>query len=391
MLGVSKGASDKDLRKAYRSLSKKYHPDKNPDNEEAQAKFVEVSDAYDILSNEESRKIYDTRGHAGIEQWRKNQNGPGRGGGNPFDIFSRFFGGGGGPFGGSNKGPNLEVRLAVPLREFYTGVTRDFTMDKEVICDQCHGSGSDDGKMDTCGQCGGAGQVVQKLNLAPGIFQQVAQPCGACRGRGQVIKRPCRTCGGHKVVRQVEQQTLHVERGMPRGNRIIYENEANESPDQEPGDMILTLMEQEPLVVQSDGAKDDGTFFRRRNEDLYWREVLSLREAWMGDWTRNITHLDGHVVKLSRKRGEVVQPGTVEPVKGEGMPIWKSDEQGEHELKFGYLLVEYVVVLPDQMESAMEKDFWATWDKWRKKKGVSLDADSGRPSAEERQKQHEEL
>jgi DnaJ-related protein SCJ1 len=183
------------------------------------------------------------------------------------------------------------------------------------------------------------------------------------------------------VVKEKESHKLVLERGMPRGVTITYENEADESPDWVAGDLLIEVHEKE-AELGSD-AKDadplertDGTFFRRKGQDLFWREVLSLREAWMGDWTRNITHLDGHVVQLSRKRGQVVQPGLVEIVPSEGMPIWHENSHDPE--AFGSLHVEYFVVLPDQMESGMEKEFWATWEKWRLKKSVNLEKDSGR-------------
>ncbi|KAL9633913.1 MAG: hypothetical protein Q9164_004413, partial [Protoblastenia rupestris] len=115
--------------------------------------------------------------------------------------------------------------------------------------------------------------------------------------------------------------------------------------------------------------------------DLFWKEVLSLREAWMGDWERELVHLDGHVVRLGRKRGEVVQPGQVEVVVGEGMPVslqeQERDRAGEEE--YGNLVVEYTVVFPDRAEKSMEKEFWALWEKWRKKIGVDLGKEIGRP------------
>jgi DnaJ-related protein SCJ1 len=168
---------------------------------------------------------------------------------------------------------------------------------------------------------------------------------------------------------------------MGKGTRLKFENEAEESPDWVAGDLIVVLMEHEPALGAGDAERTDGTFFRRKGKDLFWKEILSLREAWMGDWTRNLTHLDGHVVQLSRKRGEVVQPLTVETVKGEGMPIWREGHMHEHDHgeEFGSLNVEYAVVLPDQMESGMEKDFFTLWEKWRKKNGVDLGKDSGRP------------
>ncbi|KAK6434182.1 DnaJ-related protein scj1, partial [Oleoguttula sp. CCFEE 5521] len=125
-------------------------------------------------------------------------------------------------------------------------------------------------------------------------------------------------------------------------------------------------------------TQTDGTFFRRKGPNLFWREVLSLREAWMGGWTRNLTHLDNHIVQLSRPIGTVVQPGTVEIIANEGMPVWQQGESGD--LGFGALHVEYLVVLPDQMEKGMGKDFSALWEKWRKKTGVDLGRDSGRPA-----------
>ena len=165
---------------------------------------------------------------------------------------------------------------------------------------------------------------------------------------------------------------------MPRGTKIVYENEADESPDWVAGDLVVNLVEKEPELGAADEERVDGALFRRKGKDMFWKEVLSLREAWLGDWSRNLTHLDGHVVHLSRKRGEAVQPNAVEVLNGEGMPVWHQDhEHGDEE--YGSLNVEYTVVIPDQMEKSMEKDFWNLWEKWRKKTGVDLGKDSGRP------------
>lgn len=272
----------------------------------------------------------------------------------------------------------MEVRLSVPLADFYKGVSHMVEIEKQAICSTCEGSGSKDGKTEQCSKCGGHGMVIQKHMLAPGIFQQIQQPCDQCGGRGQQIKHKCPVCQGTRVVREKEEHEVVVEKGMPKGVRLTYENEADESPDYVAGDLIIQLVEQEPRISDKESERLDGAFFRRRGQDLLWREVLSLREAWMGDWSRNLTHMDGHIVHLSRPRGSVVQPNQIEAVKGEGMPIWQSDQESG-ELQYGDLLVEYVVVLPDQMESGMEKEFWNVWDKWRRKKGVQLDKDLGRP------------
>lgn len=375
LLGLSKDADERQIKKAYRNLSKKYHPDKNPDDESAHKKFVEVAEAYDVLIDAELRKIYDQYGHEGVKQ---HQQGAQRGGGghDPFDLFSRFFGGGGHFGRGQRRGPNMETQFHVPLRDFYTGADHEFKLNKQVICDSCEGSGSEDGHRETCTKCNGQGMVIQKHMLAPGIFQQMQMQCDMCGGRGSTVKNKCKKCGGQRVTRAEEGFELHVEKGMPHGITLTYENEGDESPDWEAGHLIVHLTEREPELGKETKDRTDGTFFRRKDKNLFWREILSLREAWMGGWTRNITHLDGHVVSLSRERGQVVQPGTVEVVPNEGMPIWRHESE---EGAFGALHVEYVVVLPDAMEKGMEKEFWDVWEKWRKKKGVDLFADSGRP------------
>ncbi|KAH6674244.1 DnaJ protein-like protein [Halenospora varia] len=380
LLGIDKHASERDIKRAYRTLSKKYHPDKNPGNDEAKQKFVEVAEAYEALSDPESRKIYDQYGHEGLKQ--RQQGGGGGGHHDPFDLFSRFFGGGGhfGHQAGQRRGPDMEVRVGVPLRDFYNGHTTEFQLEKQQICDECEGSGSADGQVDTCNSCGGHGVKIQKHMLAPGIFQQVQVTCDQCGGQGKTIKHKCPICSGSRVVRKVNTFQLVIERGAPKGQRIKYENDADESPDYVAGDLHVTLVEKDPSLVEDNELKVDGTFFRRKDDNLYWNEVLSLREAWMGGWTRNLTHMDSHVVELSRKRGETIQPGQIERVVGEGMPKWHEDgDSVYHKTEFGDLLVEYTVILPDQMEKGMEKDFWALWEKWRKKNGVDLQKDSGRP------------
>ena len=219
--------------------------------------------------------------------------------------------------------------------------------------------------------------------LAPGIFQQVQMQCDQCGGQGKSIKHKCKVCGGSKVVRRQTTLTATIEKGMPKGSKIVFESEADEHPDYVAGNLNVHVFEGEPQLTEDEGHRNDGTFFRRKEQDLYWKEVLSLREAWMGEWTRNITHLDGHVVQLSRKRGEVVQPNQVDTIRGEGMPTYHEGHTHEHDHdaeEFGKLYVEYVIVLPDQMESGMEKEFFALWEKWRKKSGVDLHQDSGRPA-----------
>ena len=382
VLGLDKSCSDRDLKRAYKTLSKKYHPDKNSGNESAHEKFVQVAEAYETLSDATTRKIYDQYGHDGVQNHKRG----GAGGGqhhDPFDLFSRFFGGGGhfgGGGGGVRKGPDLEMKMYIPLRDFYNGRDIEFSFEKQQICDDCEGSGSADGQVETCNKCGGKGVVVQKHMLAPGIFQQVQAHCDQCGGQGKRIKHPCPVCNGAKVVRRPTTLTAVVEKGMPKGAKLVFENEADEHPDHVAGNLYVVLLEKDPELTAEDGSRNDGTFFRRKDADLYWKEVLSLREAWMGGWTRNLTHLDGHAVQLGRQRGQVVQPMMIETVSDQGMPHWHDGHlHEEHEDGHGKLYVEYTVILPDQMEGGMEKDFWALWEKWRAKRGVDLAHDSGRP------------
>lgn len=320
--------------------------------------------------------MYDKYGAEGLARHNS-------GGGNhdPFDLFSRFFGGSGhfnGGDRGMRKGPNMEVKVEIPLKDFYNGAEKEFSVEKQIICEECDGSGSHDGHMESCTECGGRGIRVVKHMLAPGIFQQVQTHCDRCSGKGQIISHPCEVCGGNRVIRKVTTHTLSVEKGAPRGIKVSFENEADESPEWVAGDLIVHIHEKsvDSVVEEDEGHKSedgmpDGTWFRRRGKDLFWREVLSLREALFGGWTRNLTHLDGHEIKLSREIGQTVQPGLVETVKGQGMPIYRSEGMDE----YGDFLVEYVVLLPDEMESGMRKDLNAVFEKWRKKIGVDLGAE----------------
>ncbi|CAH0058779.1 unnamed protein product [Clonostachys solani] len=379
ILGVEKKATDRQLKSAYRQLSKKFHPDKNPGDNTAHDKFVEVSEAYEVLSDKEMREIYDRYGHDGVQSHRKG--GGGGGHHDPFDLFSRFFGGGG---RGSREphGPNQEFRVEISLRDFYNGANTHFEWNKQQICEKCDGSGSADGVVETCNTCGGRGVRIIKQQLAPGMFQQMQRHCDACGGRGKTIKHRCPHCQGQRVERKPTTVDLKVERGAKNGARVVYENEADESPDYITGDLIVHLSEKDPANDENP-ERVDGVFFRRKGDHLFWTEVLSLREAWMGDWTRNLTHLDNHVVRLSRKRGQIVQPGHVETVAGEGMPVWHEDgDSVYHKHDFGNLYVTYEVVLPDQLDKGIESEFWDTWEKWRAKSAVNLHADSGRPDKE---------
>jgi DnaJ-related protein SCJ1 len=282
--------------------------------------------------------------------------------------------------------------VGIALRDFYNGGTTQFNWEKQLICEECDGTGSADGEVHTCRECNGHGVRIIRHQIAPGMFQQMQVHCEACGGRGKTIAHKCPACGGHRVVRKSTPVQLNILRGAGRDSQIVYENEADQSPDWQAGNLVVTLVEKEARIDEDNPDRVDGVMFRRKGDDLFWREVLSLREAWMGDWTRNLTHMDGHVVRLGRERGVVVQPGQVEAVIGEGMPKYHEDSDSVyHKLEFGNLYVEYVVVLPDQMEKGMEKEFWSVWQKWRGKIAVDLHKDSGRPEMPASESGHDEL
>lgn len=349
-----------------------------------------MSEAYEALIDPESRRVYDQYGHEGLKQ--RQQGGGGGGHHDPFDIFNHFFGGGGRYQRGQPRGHNVEIKIGLSLRDFYNGRETEFQWEKQEICEECEGTGSADRVIETCPRCNGHGVRIVKHQLAPGMFQQVQMQCDACGGRGKSFKHRCPVCQGNRVIRKPTTVTLKVGRGAGRESKIVYENEADASPDYIAGDLVVTLVEKPPDMDSENPDRVDGTFFRRKGDDLFWTEVLSLREAWMGDWTRNLTHLDGHIVRLGRRRGEVIQPGHVETVEGEGMPIWNEEADSVYyEHQFGKLYVQYVVVLPDQMESGMEKELWSVWQKWRGKIGVDLHKDSGRPDKPIVSSGHDEL
>ncbi|KAI9566769.1 hypothetical protein HD554DRAFT_2112241 [Boletus coccyginus] len=329
-LELSKHASEQDIRKAYKRLSRKYHPDKNKDPG-AEEKFVEIAHAYEVLSDPTKRQIYDRHGEEGLRAHEGGQQQHA----NPFDIFSSFFGGGFTQQQQTRRGPTVMMELEVSLSDMYKGANIDFSMRKHVLCDHCRGSGAaSDGDIHTCRGCGGSGVKMSKQQIFPGMFAQTQTTCNECGGRGTVIVKKCPHCNGNKVVEYVQHHTLDIEPGMPEGHDVLFDSEGDESPDWEPGDVILRVR----------SKKEEGGW-RRKESALYWRETIGIDEALLG-FKRNITHLDGHVVEIDR--AGVTQPGYVQAFEGEGMPLF---EQSGH----GDLYVEYNVVLPVELSSDMRR------------------------------------
>lgn len=292
VLGIQRDASAGEIKKAFRKLSLEYHPDKNPGDEAARVKFVEISEAYDVLSDPEKRQLYDLGGEDGL----KKQNQPA----SPFDMF---FGGGGG--GGSRKGPNFKMEFQVTLEELYNGAEKEFKVNRKVLCSKCRGTGAKGGETIKCKKCKGQGVVMQLQQLGPGFNVQMQTTCESCNGRGNTFKVACPTCQGKKQVMEEKVLNAIIERGMPNGHELVFERASEQNPDSIPGDVILVL------------KTDKHNTFTREGNDLHYTMTLSLKEALLG-FKKTITHLDGRSIEI--KRDVVTQYDYVMKVAGEGMP-----------------------------------------------------------------------
>jgi len=322
ILGVDRSASKREIRKAYKTLSRKYHPDKNPGDKKAEEKFIELAKAYEVLSDDEQRRIYDQYGEEGLKHGEQQFN-------DPFDIFRQFGFNTGEPRHQERKGPEINIDLEVSLEDLYMGAYIDADIKKQVICPYCRGSGAasqDD--VHICPACNGTGKRMVRQMLGPGIFQQVQTVCDACGGQGKTIKKKCPHCHGARVQTGGEPISITVEKGMSDGHRIVFEREGDQHPEVTPGDIIFTIKTiPHPL-------------FTRKGNNLYAKVAISLSDALLG-FKKEIHHLDGHVVELERKG--ITPPGFVQEIFDEGMPLHEfPSEQGK-------LYIEYVVAFPTEL------------------------------------------
>ncbi|KAK7544793.1 uncharacterized protein J3D65DRAFT_610762 [Phyllosticta citribraziliensis] len=333
VLGISQEASPAEVKKAYHKAALSSHPDKVPESEreEAEIRFKAVSQAYEILYDDEKRHLYDTHGMAAFDP----SSGAGGGAGPDLDdILAQMFGGGMGGMGGMpgmggmggppkrpRKGKNEEQEYEVTLEELYKGKTTRFASTKNVICETCNGSGGKDKcKPHDCSICGGKGQK-QTVHMGGGLLIPSVTTCGNCDGFGKVYKdkEKCKKCKGKRVVEKRKILELYVPRGAREGEKIVLAGEADQSPDQEPGDIIFEIVEKDHPV------------FRRAGADLQAELHITLAEALTGFNRVVLTHLDGRGISLNVKqpRGKVLRPGQVLKVPGEGMPIKRTDDRGD--------------------------------------------------------------
>jgi DnaJ-related protein SCJ1 len=333
ILGVPRDASQQQIKKAYRQLSLTYHPDKHKGDEEKKNKFEEISNAYEVLSDEEKRRTYDQYGEEGLKQ----------GGGakfrDPFDIFSAFTGGHGHFHGQQEeqRGPSLELDLPVTLEDLYNGKTFQLLHKKQILCPKCRGTGAknpDD--VQKCTVCGGSGVQVKTQRLGPGFVTQTQVPCEKCNGQGRIIKSTCPHCSGQKVTQGEELLTVVIEQGMPEDHSIVLDGENDQNPGVNPGDIIFKIKTQpHPLFV-------------RRGNDLHYKTTITLLEALVG-YTKTIEHLDGHKVEISSDG--ITKPGQIRVINEEGMPFHNFPSQK------GNLFVEFTVLFPETLTEEQKEGF----------------------------------
>ncbi|XP_053677174.1 dnaJ homolog subfamily A member 1 [Anopheles nili] len=330
VLGVKPGCSPEDLKKAYRKLAMKYHPDKNPNEGE---RFKQISMAYEVLSDPEKKAIYDEGGETAIKQG-------GAGGGgfhSPMDIFDMIINGG---MGGrrEQRGRDLVHRLTVSLEELYSGATRKLSLAKHVICDGCDGIGGKRGSVQKCAHCDGTGIVTKVQTIMPGFMQQNRVACRTCQGQGEIIeeRHKCKKCDGQKKVRDKKILDVHIEKGMRGGQKIVFSGEGDQEPGLQPGDIVIALEEKRHSI------------FKRAGMDLVMDMRLDLSEALCG-FQKVITTLDKRSLVIHAMPGEVIKHESLKCIQDEGMPQWKNP------FEKGRLIIQFRVEFPDSLPADAAK------------------------------------
>ena len=341
ILGVTKSASDDEIKKAYRKLAIKYHPDKNPDDKAAEEKFKEAAEAYEILSNPEKRQRYNQYGHAGVGGASGGGGGHYGGGMNMDDIFSQFgdiFGGGG--FGGGRssgggrrviRGSNLRVKVKLNLQEIAKGVEKKLKVNKFVNCGTCKGSGAKNGTFDTCKLCNGSGVQVRTQQTFLGAMQ-TQTTCSGCNGEGKTVKDKCNTCHGDGIIRAEEVISINIPAGVAEGMQLSVGGKGNAAPRGGiNGDLLVLIEEEEHPELKRDGS------------NLFYDSYVNFADAALGT-SIEIPTVDAKV-KIKIEPG--TQSGKVLRLKGKGLPDVNSYGTGD-------LLVNINVWTPQAL-SAEEK------------------------------------
>lgn len=331
VLGVPKTATKDEIKKGYRKLAVQYHPDKNPGNKEAEDKFKEATEAYEILSDEQKRQIYDQYGFAGLDGM-----GTGGGGGysHAYTDFSDLFGGGfgdifenlfGGGFGASSRakrssrasgrGESLRYDLEISFKDAVYGVVTEISFQHKESCEVCHGTGGAKGSSrKTCPTCHGMGEIRRSQG-----FFSVSQPCSTCFGSGTVIDNPCTACNGKGTQQKKRKFKVTIPSGVDNGTRITLSGQGDAGTNGgQPGDLIIVL------------HVDNHKYFERSGQDLYCAVPISITQAILGTEIF-ITTLDDRKIKLKIPAG--TQHGKILRIKDEGVPYTNSTRKGDLHFK----------------------------------------------------------
>ncbi len=325
VLGVARGASADELKKAYRKLAMQYHPDRNPGDKTAEASFKEINEAYDVLKDDDKRAAYDRFGHRAFE----NGGGGQHPGGDPFggggfsgfggglgDIFDEIFSGGGmggGRRGGAPmQGANLRTHVEISMEDAFKGVKKQMRIPTRIKCDACKGTGAQDGAAsnDTCSTCGGMGKVRARQG-----FFVVEQTCPTCSGSGRTIRNPCKICGGNGTVQNERTLQVAIPAGVEDGTRIRLAGEGEAGPrNTPPGDLLVEVSVREHSLFHRDGA------------NIYCRVPLRMTQAALG------TEVEVPVIDGTRARVKIpagTQSGEQFRLRGKGFSILRRSERGD--------------------------------------------------------------
>ena len=352
VLGVDKSASDSEIKKAYRSLAKKYHPDKSGDDKAAEEKFKEGAEAYEVLSDKDKKARYDQYGHQGLDgafgqggfDWNNFSHAGdfsdlfGGEGGGFSSIFEQFFGGGGGGSRRSgrrsNRGEDLQLEISISLKEVSEGVTKKIKIKIKDTCPSCSGSGSADGDSESCTQCNGQGQVRQVRQSLFGNVQTVVE-CPTCNGKGKIIKNKCTKCHGSGRVDKFKEINVKIPAGIDEGQYFKLRGQGNIGPnDGERGDITILVHVKEHDLFERDGY------------NLILEFPISFSQAALGDEIK-IPTISG---KIKMKVPAGTQSGKVLRVKNQGLPHVNSSYKGD-------LYIKLLLITPTKI-SAKERSLF---------------------------------
>ena len=349
VLGVAKNATEDEIKKAYRKLAIKYHPDKNPDDKEAEEKFKEAAEAYDVLSNADKRARYDQFGHAGAQG--AGGFGGGFGGFSMEDIFSQFgdiFGGHFGGFGGAaggrgqrqRRGSDLRIKVSLTLEEIAKGVTKTLKIPTMVSCEKCNGSGAKNGSAySTCSTCNGSGMIRQRQQTILGVMESTA-PCPHCEGNGKIITDKCDNCRGEGVERKEQTVSINIPAGVADGMIIRVNGKGNAARrGGASGDLLVVVEEiQHPELIREDS-------------DVIYNLMLDVVTATLGGSVEVPTISGRARVKIAPG----TQPGKILRLRGKGLPSVNGYGSGDQ-------LINIMVYIPEQLNKEELKAFEALKD-----------------------------